>query len=83
MFQAPAAYAGRMTGHTSDEVIGVPQENHSTDSESATKFPAPKGGVVQDSPGNLNIGTTNEGLLDEHGNYVKDDDNILGAVKDS
>lgn len=69
-----------MTGHTSDEVIDIPQKNRSTDSESATKTPEIKSGVVQDSPGNPNIGTTNEGMLDDHGNYKKDDDSILDAV---
>lgn len=71
-----------MTGHTSDEVIDVPQKNRSTDSESATKTPEIKSGVVQDSPGNSNFSTTEEGLLDNHGNYKKDDDSILDAVKD-
>lgn len=71
-----------MTGHTSDEVIDVPQENRSTDSESATKFPAQKSGVVQDSPGNPEVGTDNTGMLDEHGDYVEDDNNVLDAVQD-
>lgn len=68
-----------MTGHTSDEVIDVPQENRSTDSESATKFPTPQSGVVQDSPGNPEVGTDDTGMLDGQGNYVEDDNNVLDA----
>ncbi len=69
-----------MTGHTSHEEIGLPQENRSTDSESATKFPTPKSGVVQDSPGTSSTNTEGEGLLDEHGNLKKPDSNVLGAA---
>ncbi|RJF71650.1 MULTISPECIES: hypothetical protein [Deinococcus] len=71
-----------MTGHTSDEIIDVPQENRSTDSESATKFPTPQSGVVQDSPGTPDSGTADTGMLDAQGDYVKDDSNVLDAVKD-
>ena len=65
-------YTASMTGHTSDETLDVPQENRSTDAESATKFPAPRGGVVQDGPGNPGIGTDSTGLLTEEGDYRKD-----------
>jgi hypothetical protein len=68
-----------MTGHRSDEQVDIPQENHSTDSESATKFPTPQSGVVQDSPGNPDIGVEPGGMLDEQGDYVEDDTNVLDA----
>ena len=45
-----------MTGHTSDEQLdGVP-ETRATDSESATKTPNQERGVIQDSPGNPDLG---------------------------
>ncbi|SEJ04133.1 hypothetical protein SAMN04488058_103172 [Deinococcus reticulitermitis] len=66
-----------MTGHTSDEHLDGMQEERSTDSESATRFPTPQSGVVQDSPGNPGVGVESGGLLDEHGNYVKDDDSVV------
>ena len=68
-----------MTGRTSDEVTDIPQESRSTDSESATKFPAIRSGVVQDSPGTSAVNTTDEGLLDDQGNYQEDDTNMLGT----
>lgn len=50
------------TGHRSDETHDEPQENHS-DAESLREIPADylDRGVVQDSPGNPDIGI-------EHGN---------------
>lgn len=72
-----------MTGHTSDEVIDRPQENRSTDSDSATKMPVRDTGVVQDSPGTPGAGVENGGLLDEQGNYRKDDNSLLDADKSS
>ena len=68
-----------MTGHTSDEQVDIPQENRSTDSESATKFPTPQGGVVQDSPGTSASGVAveNDSELDDQGNYRNTDNSIL------
>lgn len=66
-----------MTGHRSEEQLDIPQENRSTDSESATKFPTPRSGVVQDSPGNPSVGVEEGGQLNEQGDYVKDDSNVL------
>lgn len=68
-----------MTGHTSNEQMGLtiegdaPQER-STDSESATRPPIPndpaeRAGVVQDSPGTTETNVTLGGNLDEQGNY--------------
>lgn len=68
-----------MTGHTSDEHPDGMQSERSTDSESATRSPTPQSGVVQDSPGNPAIGVENDSLLDEHGNYVKDDDSVVSS----
>ncbi|WP_339095691.1 hypothetical protein WDJ50_13970 [Deinococcus sp. VB142] len=68
-----------MTGHRSEEQLDVPQENRSTNSESATKFPTPQSGVVQDSPGNSNVGVEPGGQLDSEGEYVKGDSNVLDA----
>lgn len=66
-----------MTGHRSEEQLDLSQEHRSTDSESATKFPTPRSGVVQDSPGNANVGVEEGGQLDEQGDYVQDDSNML------
>ena len=68
-----------MTGHRSEEQLDVPQENRSTDSQSATKFPTPQSGVVQDSPGNADVGVEQGGMLDNQGDYVSDDTNVLDA----
>ncbi|MFC6590758.1 hypothetical protein ACFP81_01030 [Deinococcus lacus] len=67
-----------MTGHTSDETLDLPQEERSTDSSSATKFPERRSGVVQDGPGNPEIGTADEqgGLLDDQGDYRSDDNTL-------
>ena len=72
-----------MTGHRSEEQLDLPQENRSTDSESATKFPTPQSGVVQDSPGNSDVGVEPGGQLDSHGDYVEDDSNVLDAPLES
>ena len=45
-----------MTGHKSDEQTDRAPETRGTDSESATKTPNQNRGVVQDSPGNPNLG---------------------------
>ncbi|WP_278914461.1 hypothetical protein [Deinococcus wulumuqiensis] len=68
-----------MTGRRSDEQTDIPQQQRSTDSESATKFPTPQSGVVQDGPGTADAGVEQGGMLDEHGNYVSDDTNVLDA----
>ncbi|WP_189072108.1 hypothetical protein [Deinococcus sedimenti] len=49
------------TGHTSDETLDQPQENHS-DAESLRHIPADYDdrGVVQDSPGNPDIGVEHD-----------------------
>ncbi|MBZ9752521.1 hypothetical protein GO986_10650 [Deinococcus sp. HMF7620] len=44
-----------MTGHRSDETNDRPQEHHS-DAESLRHIPHHDSGVVQDSPGNPDIG---------------------------
>ena len=52
-----------MTGHTSDEVIGTGSglgHERGTDAESATKTPSGDRGVVQDSPGNPNMGVEHD-----------------------
>ncbi|AZI43317.1 hypothetical protein EHF33_11650 [Deinococcus psychrotolerans] len=45
-----------MTGHTSDEQFDRAPETRGTDSESATKTPNQNRGVIQDSPGNPDLG---------------------------
>ena len=72
-------YSATMTGHRSEEQIDMPQDQRSTDSDSATKFPTPQSGVVQDSPGNADVGAEPGGMLDERGDYVEDDTNVLDA----
>ena len=55
----PDPTVGGMTGHTSDEVVGTPTEPHEhSDAESLRRIPADYDdrGVVQDSPGNPDIG---------------------------
>lgn len=63
-----------MTGRSDDEQPGAPQAQRSTDSESATKYPTPQSGVVQDSPGTTDLGMEEAGLIDGQGNNVGDDD---------
>lgn len=68
-----------MTGHTSNEQMGLTIEgeapqDRSTDSESATRPPIPndpaeRAGVVQDSPGVTDTHVMLGGNLDEQGNY--------------
>ncbi len=65
-----------MTGHRSDERTDLPQEQRSTDAESATQFPYPtpqQGSVVQDSPGTPGVELEGGSLLDEQGNYKSND----------
>lgn len=62
-----------MTGRRSDEQPDLPQAQRSTDSDSATKYPTPQSGVVQDSPGNSDIGVAETGGIDEQGNLKGDD----------
>ena len=69
----PDPTVGGMTGHTSDEVVGIPDEQHEhSDAESLRHIPPSydQRGVVQDSPGNPDIGI-------EHGepNRQKDPEN--------
>ncbi|GAA0500709.1 hypothetical protein [Deinococcus depolymerans] len=59
-----------MTGHTSDEVVGTPTEPHEhSDAESLRHIPPShdQRGVVQDSPGNPDIGV-------EHGEPNRQND---------
>jgi len=65
-----------MTGRRSDEQTDLPQEQRSTDSDSATKSPFPtpqQASVVQDSPGTPEIGVEESGGIDEQGNLKADD----------
>ena len=71
-----------MTGRRSDEQTDLPQGQRSTDSESATESPYPtpqQASVVQDSPGNPDIGVEESGGLDEQGNHKGEDDLVSGA----
>ncbi len=61
-------YAARMTGRRDDEQTDLPLPQRSTDSESATKFPTPQSGVVQDSPGNPDLELEGDSRVDEQGN---------------
>ncbi|WP_424950738.1 hypothetical protein [Deinococcus sp.] len=52
-----------MTGHTSDELIGTDGgtgHERGTDAESATRTPNVHGDVVQDSPGNPDMGVEDD-----------------------
>lgn len=73
-----------MTGHTSDEVIGEGSglgHERGTDAESATRTPNMDRGVVQDSPGNPNMGVEHDnggnGNLTGEERPVKDSDDDL------
>jgi hypothetical protein len=49
-----------MTGHTSDEHLDGMQEERSTTSETAPRTPNTLRGVVQDSPGNHDVGVADD-----------------------
>ncbi len=72
-----------MTGHTSDEMIGSDGTGHErgTDAESATMTPDMVSGVVQDSPGNPNMGVEQDnggnGNLTGEERPVHDDEDDL------
>lgn len=72
-----------MTGRRSDEQNDAPQEQRSTDSESATKFPTPQSGVVQDSPGTTDLGYEGTGGIDEQGNMKIQDGDPIGQMGDT
>lgn len=72
-----------MTGHRSDEQTDLPQEQRSTDSQSATESTYPtsqQSGVVQDSPGNPDLGYEGTGGLDEQGNLKLEDGDPIGQM---
>lgn len=56
--------------------VAIPQR--STDSDSATRFPTPQGGTVQDSPGNPDLELEGGSLVDDQGNYQTDDTIVDG-----
>ncbi|EYB69714.1 hypothetical protein DEIPH_ctg002orf0026 [Deinococcus phoenicis] len=65
-----------MTGRRDEEQTDVPLPQRSTDSESATQptFPTPQQQrVVQDSPGTPGVELEGGSLLDDQGNYKRDD----------
>lgn len=57
-----------MTGRRDDEQTDLPLPQRSTDSESATKYPTPQSGVVQDSPGTPDVTLEGDSRVDEQGN---------------
>lgn len=58
-----------MTGRRDDDQTDVPLPQRATTSESATQFPTPPSGVVQDSPGNPDLDLEGGSLLDDQGNF--------------
>ncbi|WP_034385122.1 hypothetical protein [Deinococcus sp. YIM 77859] len=63
-----------MTGRRDDDQTDVPLPQRATTSESATEFPAPPSGVVQDSPGSPEVDLEGGRLLDDQGNYRREND---------
>ena len=54
-----------MTGHTSDEVIRPSDVDPRDEEGSLAGFPERDRGIVQDSPGNSNVGTVEAGEIDD------------------